>query len=226
MLQQRGGKGVRIRTVNIVARSHLMPPFSLAPLISTYPYDSEKFLSHIAVPHQRALFRIYKSGKVVSLSSKSISDLEASFAWLRSLLSGFGLNLSKAYEITNIVAVARIAPPLDLRSLAPFLPRASYDPAHNFELTADEHLVDAVVYYFLPSAIKPRQTALIFGSGRAVLTGFRSPHVLRAAARRLATEIATIIEDHPEVLAVKRRPTHHSSKIDVVSVAISGGVNS
>jgi len=227
MTQQRDGGGVKVRTVNIIARSHLIPPFSLAPLISTYPYDSEKFLTHIAVPHQRFLFHIYKSGKVVSLSSKSISDLEASFAWLRSRLVGFGLNLSKAYEVTNIVAVARIAPPLDLRALAPLLPRTSYDPTHDFGLTPfAPPFFNAVIYYFLPPAIKPRQTALIFRTGRATLTGFKSLHVLQAAARLLATEIATIIEDHPEILAVKRAQTDHTPKIDVVPVATSGGVNS
>jgi len=224
MSQQCTGKRVKVRTVNIVARSSLIPPFSLTPLISSYPYDREKFLSHIAVPHHRALFCIYDTGKVVSLSSKSISDLEASFAWLRALLSGYGLNLAKTCEITNIVAVARIAPPLNLRILAPFLPRASYDPSRDFGATSYERLFDAIVYHFLPPSIRPRQTALIFRTGRVTFTGFRSPVILRAAAQLLASQIARIIEDHPEVLTVKSVRTDQTHNIEVVPVAISGEV--
>lgn len=199
-MSQHGSRGVRVRTVNIVATTGLKPPFSLEPLLSTYPFDSEQFLNYIIVPSQRSLFRIFTTGKVVSLTAKSIPDLEASLAWLRALLAGFGLTLLDFYEISNIVGVAQIAPPLDLMCLVRYLPRASYEPSHDFGPTSFEHLLNAITYYFQPPSIKPRQTALIFRTGRATFTGFKSLPKLRAAARHLSREIADIIRCHPEVL--------------------------
>jgi TATA-box binding protein (TBP) (component of TFIID and TFIIIB) len=199
------GVGVKIRTVNIVARSSCIPPFSLAPLSAIYPFDSGKD-SYIAVPHHRALFYIYNTGKIVSFSSKSIKDFETSFKWLQTLLSRFGINISDTYEITNIVAIAQIAPPLELLQLVQFLPRAAYDSSRDLHPSSSEYLFDAIIYHFQPPAIKPRQTALIFRTGRATFAGFQSRTVLHAAARLLAAQIAHIIEDHPEVLARAHSP--------------------
>jgi TATA-box binding protein (TBP) (component of TFIID and TFIIIB) len=199
--QQLGDAGVKIRIVNIVAMTSLMPPFSLASLTSSHPFPSEKYSTHIAISHRNSYFAIFKTGKVLLLSSKSIRDVEASFAWLRTFFLEFGLTLSKSYEITNIVSVARIAPRLNLLSLAFLLPRSAYEPPNDLGPHAFHRSLNAIIYHFAPSPVKPRQTALIFASGRVILTGFKSFDVLHLKAHLLSEQIAHIVEDHPQVIA-------------------------
>lgn len=200
MPQQLGDAGVNIRIANIVAMTSLMPPFSLASLTSSHPFPSKKYSTHIAISHCNSYFAIFKTGKVLLLSSKSICDIEASFAWLRTFFLEFGLNLSQSYEITNIVSVARIAPRLNLLSLAFLLPRSAYEPPNDLGPHAFQRSLNAIVYHFAPSPVKPRQTALIFASGYGILTGFKSFDILHLKTHLLSEQIAHIAEDHPEVI--------------------------
>jgi len=204
--QQHDGQGVKVRIVNIVAVTALQSPFSLAKLKAVYPFAGENCLTHIAVSHERSYFAIFSTGKVLSFSSKSILGLEDAFTWLRAFLAQFGLKLSNSYEIVNVVGVLQTTTPLDLLVLGRVLPHSAYEPPSDLGLYDYHRQINALIYHFAPSPIRSRQTALIFSTGRVVLTGFKSIEILKMKAHLLADQIAQIVTSHPSVLAEERVP--------------------
>lgn len=184
---------------NIVAKSHIVPPFSLANLSAAFPFSTQSFLSRIYLPFRNINFSIFHSGSVISRASVSISELDTSFEWLRSIMASFDLKLSMDYEILNIVSSANLAPALNLLALAPHLPNCSYDPSPILNETEHECNVDAIVFYFDPKR-KPRGTALIFSSGKIIFTGFYSFPDLESNALQFSSLLLQIIQKHPEVM--------------------------
>ena len=199
VMDQQSQFQVKIKTANIVAKTAIQKPFSLATLAATFPYEHTWKQMMIRIQHQPVKFTIYITGTVVSRAAPTIHDLSASFAWLRAYLATFGLALSEAYQIMNIVAVAHIAPPLNLSELAPLLSNASYDPLYIEDDECVERVVDAIVYYF--SSEKPRKTALIVPTGRVTLTGFTSIASLNAKANALSSLLLQLAREQPEILA-------------------------
>jgi len=191
---------VKINTVNFIAKTAIKKPFSLSSLAAAFPFESSFELHRIAIPHHNVKFSIFTTGTVVCRAAQSFHELIASFAWLRSFLANFGLTFSEPYQISNIVAVAKIAPRLDLAQLAPLLHTASYDPLRVEDDYGFERVVDAIVYYFSPE--RPRNTALIFPTGRATLTGFTSIASLEAKAIALSSQLFQLAREHTEILAL------------------------
>jgi TATA-box binding protein (TBP) (component of TFIID and TFIIIB) len=200
-------KDVKIKVTNIVAKSLLVPPFSLNSLSSDYPFSPSPFFSRIAIPsgvNKNVSFSLFRSGVVVSRAAQSITDLEESFSWLRSFLDSYNLKLAEPYQIINIASVALLSPPLDLPQLSQVLPNCSYDPSPMLFSTGHEHLIHNLTYYFSADrTLKPRRTALIFPSGNVTLTGFISIPDLEAHALHLSALLSRIANEHSEVLAQK-----------------------
>jgi TATA-box binding protein (TBP) (component of TFIID and TFIIIB) len=191
---------VKINTVNFIAKTAIKKPFSLDALAARSPFLASSQLRRIPIYYNSVKFSIFTTGTVVCRAAHSFHELIASFAWLRRFLANFGLTFSEPYQITNIVAVARIAPRLDLSELAPLLNTASYDPIRVEDDYGIERAVDAIVYYFSPE--KPRNTALIFPSGRATLTGFTSIESLNAKAIALSSLLFQLAREHTEILTL------------------------
>ena len=192
----------QIKITNIVAKSQLVPPFSLSSLYDAYFYPSGRtVLSRILLPFKHMSLSIFRTGTVISRSAHSFSDLKASFDWLQSRLSPFDLKLSDHYTIINIVAFANLVPPMKLSILATQLLNCTYDPypLHS-EKDNYEHLVNCITFRFYEGEAKPRCTALIFPSGKVTFTGFKSVAELDAHALKLSSIIAEISQNHPEVL--------------------------
>lgn len=188
---------ININISNIVAKSQLVPPFSLSSLTSQYPFDPQAVLSRIYIPHNHTKFSIFRTGTVISRASRSLNDLEASFSWLRAFLFNFDLKLSHHYQVINIVAFSQlVSSPLNLHNLASHLPNCSYDPS----FLDGEHarLVDCITYYFHQG--RPRFTALIFPTGKVTFTGFQSTSDLEAHALKLSSLLSQISQNYPDVL--------------------------
>lgn len=182
-----------------------MPPFSLSTLSAAFPFSiKRRALSRILLlppfPLQHVNFSIFNTGSVISRSSRSILDVEASFSWLRSFLASFELELSSHYRILNVVASANLTPPLNLLVLSSFLPKCSYDPSPLLSDDGHEHLVNCITLYFQET--RPHYTALIFPTGNVTFTGFKSITELEQYALKLSALISEIIPHHPEVLTV------------------------
>jgi len=191
---------VKITTVNFIAKTAIKKPFSLDALAARSPFLASSELRRIPIYHDSVKFSIFTTGTVVCRAAQSFHELIASFAWLRGFLADFGLTFGEPYQIKNIVAVAKIAPRLDLAVLAPLLHTASYDPIRVEDEYGFERAVDAIVYYFSPE--RPRNTALIFPTGRATLTGFTSIASLEAKAIALSSQLFQLAREQTEILAL------------------------
>ena len=194
----------KIHINNIIAKSDIVPPFSLSTLSVAFPFSiKRRALSRILLlppfPLQHVNFSIFNTGSVISRSSRSVSDVETSFFWLRSFLASFELELSSNYRILNVVASANLVPPLNLSALSAYLLNCSYDPSPSLSDDGHEHLVNCITFYFHED--RPHYTALIFPTGNVTLTGFKSVAELEKYALKLSAIISEIIPDHPGVLA-------------------------
>ena len=197
-------KKSEIQITNIIAKSQLVPPFSLSSLEAKYPFDRKPVLSRIFIPYKHIKFSIFRTGTVMSRAARSLHELDNSFSWLSSeFLSDFNLELSHKYDVLNIVALSDFHlndSNFDLYQLTSYLPNSSYDPSPLFcEKDNLEHLVNCITYYFHEG--KPRYTALIFPTGKVTFTGFKSVTELESHVSKLFTLLSEISLDHPEVLS-------------------------
>ena len=188
-----------IRINNIVAKSEIVPPFSLSSFFAGSPPPTQHVLSNFFVPFDYISLSIFPTGSVISRSSRSVSDVKASFRWLRSVLAPFNLELSTHYDILNIAASVNLVLPLNLSALALYLPNCSYDPSPSLSDDGHEHLVNCITYYFHEA--RPHYTALIFPTGKVTFAGFKSVAELGLHTFKISSIIAEISQNHPEVLA-------------------------
>lgn len=180
---------------NIVAKSDIVPPFSLSSLSAAFPFPTRDVLSCIFLPFQHVNLSIFNTGSVISRSSRSLSDVKASFHWLSSFLAAHDLELSDQYDIINIAASINLAPSLNLLALFTYLPHCHYDPSDEDH----EHLVNCITFHFHEA--RSRYTALIFPTGNVIFTGFKSIAELGFHIPKLTSLLSEIILNHPEVLA-------------------------
>ncbi len=192
---------IEISVNTAIAKSNIVPPFSLSSLSATFPFSTQHVLSRIFLSHprQHSYFSIFHTGSVISRSSGSVQDIERSFYWLRSFLAPFNLELSTHYAVLNIVASSDIAPALNLPTLSRHLPHCSYDPSPSLSVGGYEHYVNCITFRFHKA--KPRYTALIFPSGNVIFTGFKTIDKLRLYISKFSSILSETILNHPEVLA-------------------------
>ena len=190
-----------IRINNIIAKSDIVPPFSLSLLSAAFRFPTQHVLSRILLsyPSQHSFFSIFHTGSVISRSSRSVQYVKGAFQWLRSFLSSFNLKLSSHYNILNIVASVNLLLPLNLSALALYLPNCSYDPSPLLSDDGREHLVNCITFYFQEA--RPHYTALIFPTGNVTFTGFKSIDELQLHTFKISSLIAEISLNHPEVLS-------------------------
>lgn len=196
-------KQPQMQITNIIAKSQLVPPFSLSSLEAKYPFDHKAVLSRIFIPYNHVKFSIFRTGTVMSRAARSFIELEDSFSWLSSkFLPHFNLELSDKHLVLNIVALSdlHLSSKFNLSQLASHLLNCSYDSSPLFsEKDELEHLINCIVYYFYEG--RPRYTALIFPTGKVTFTGFKSVVELERHAFKLASILSEITLDHPEVLS-------------------------
>ena len=194
-------KKPNIQIINIIAKSQLVPPFSLSSLEAKHPF-SPKALSRIFIPYKHVKFSIFRTGTVMSRASRSVNELEDSFNWLSSkFFPDFNLGLSDKYDVLNIVALSEFyVSHFNLSELATHLhSNCSYDPCATISEKDDlEHLVDCITYYFHEG--RPHYTALIFSTGKVIFTGFKSIAELELHCLKLSSSISKICLNHPEVI--------------------------
>ena len=194
-------KTPKIQITNFIAKSQLVPPFSLSSLEVKHPF-SPKALSRIFIPYKHVKFSIFHTGTVLSRAARSFDELDDSFNWLSSeFLPDFNLKLSDKYDVLNIVALSDFCVgSIDLSELATHLhSNCSYDPCATISDKDDlEHLVDCITYYFHEG--RPHYTALIFSTGKVIFTGFKSIAELELHCLKLSSSISKICLNHPEVI--------------------------
>lgn len=182
---------MNLKIANLFSVMHIKEPFSLVELEKEFPFKPQAKTRVIAIKSTSTTFTIFKTGAVTGKGSKDFILLQQDILWLESLLSGFGLKLT-CYRVANIVSIARVSKrKLTLTELAKHMPDSSYDP------TPPTIMPRAILY-------KPNgsRALLIYGTGIAVLTGFKTMTDSEEVAEETEKLITEIAREHPEVLGI------------------------
>jgi transcription initiation factor TFIID TATA-box-binding protein len=154
---------------NVVSTVKLSPTFDLEDLKSNLEnaeYNKSKFPGLVyRIKEPKAVFLLFNSGKVVCTGSKSIEDAQNASKRLIQELMKQGIDIDSPHEIIiqNIVASADLRSVLNLNSVALGfgMENIEYEPEQ----------FPGLVYRMSD----PKVVILLFGSGKMVITGGKSP---------------------------------------------------
>lgn len=183
------------KIVNLVALLKLCNKYNLRELEKIHPFTKYGKTTRIVLHSPKDVnFSLFGTGTIAARGAKTTLDLKEAVWWLRDYLKGFNLILNVRYKLVNIVATATVSNNrLELNELAQRLgAKASYDP------TPPERAPRAV--YYSVTDEKPHGVALIFGSGKAILTGFNKLSASAEAAKQLTEQIRVLAKLNPGVL--------------------------
>lgn len=154
---------------NVVSTTKLSDHFDLnniKSILDGAEYNKQKFpglIYRINVP--RAVFLLFNSGKVVCTGCKSIENAKNAFDQLYRKLIELGVDVQSSYEVSvqNIVAAAEVGNFLNLNAVALGfgMENVEYEP---------EQFPGLVYRMDIPKVV-----ILLFGSGKLVITGAKSP---------------------------------------------------
>ena len=165
-----------IDIVNVVASTKLAEAFDLPKIeldLEGTEYNKKKFPGLVyRVKAPKAAFLIFTSGKVVCTGSKNVEDVRTVITALAKTLKSIGIekiNLKPEIHVQNIVASADLKTRLNLNAVALGLENIEYEPEQ----------FPGLVYRIK----QPKVVVLIFGSGKLVITGGKSPEDCVEGAR-------------------------------------------
>lgn len=143
-------------------------------------YEPEKFPGLIyRVKDPKAALLLFRSGKVVCTGSKSSSQVRTVIEKVIKLIEEAGIFVDKEPEIVvqNIVGTANLGEKLNLNSIAMALglERVEYEPEQ----------FPGLVYRMF----EPKVVLLIFGSGKIVCTGGKTPQDVESAVKKIKEEL-------------------------------------
>ncbi len=173
-----------IKIENVVASAALDMDLDLERInmeLEGAEYKQEKFpgvVYRLTEPKTAAL--IFASGKVVFTGAKSVNDVETAVGKkVLDKLRGAGVDIKGKPEITvqNIVASADLGRPLDLNAIAIGLglENVEYEPEQ----------FPGLVYRLQD----PKVVLLLFGSGKVVCTGGKTPEDSRKGVEKVRGEL-------------------------------------
>lgn len=154
---------------NVVSTTKLSEHFDLnniKSILDGAEYKKRKFPGLIyRINEPRAVFLLFNSGKVVCTGCKSIENAKSAFDKLYRKLVELGVDVQSSYEVSvqNIVASADIGHLLNLNAvtLGFGMENVEYEP---------EQFPGLVYRMDIPKVV-----ILLFGSGKLVITGGKSP---------------------------------------------------
>lgn len=154
---------------NVVSTTKLSDHFDLIEIASKLEgaeYNKSRFPGIVyRMKEPKSVFLLFNSGKVVCTGCKSIDDAKNAADMLNKKLIGLGINIDGNYEhiIQNIVASADLGDVLNLNAVALGfgMENIEYEPEQ----------FPGLVYRM----DDPKVVILLFGSGKLVITGGKSP---------------------------------------------------
>lgn len=158
-----------LKIENVVSTTRFSDHFDLNKINSVLDraeYHKQKFPGLIfRMNEPRAVFLLFNSGKVVCTGCKSIENAKNAFDKLYRKLIELGVDVQSSYEVSvqNIVASAEVGNFLNLNAVALGfgMENVEYEP---------EQFPGLVYRMDIPKVV-----ILLFGSGKLVITGGRSP---------------------------------------------------
>lgn len=130
----------------------------------------------------KAAALVFRSGKVVCTGSKSVEDARRAVKQIINMLREINISVidEPDVKVQNIVASADLGVDLNLNAIAIGL------GLENIEYEPEQF--PGLVYRL----DNPRVVVLIFGSGKMVVTGGKSPDDARKAVERISEELRTL----------------------------------
>jgi transcription initiation factor TFIID TATA-box-binding protein len=165
-----------INIENVVASTKLAEEFDLHKIeaeLEDATYNKKKFPGLVyRVKAPKAAFLIFTTGKIVCTGAKNVEDVRTVITNLAKTLKSIGfekINLEPEIHVQNIVASANLKTHLNLNAVALGLENIEYEPEQ----------FPGLVYRIK----QPKVVVLIFGSGKLVITGGKSPEECEEGVR-------------------------------------------
>ena len=162
-------KSTGFKIENVVSTTKLSDNFDLNDIkskLENAEYNKSRFPGLVfRMKDPKAVFLLFNSGKVVCTGCKSIEDANKSGEMLNKKLVDLGIKTAGNYKVTiqNIVASAVLGDVLNLNAVALGL------GMENIEYEPEQF--PGLVYRMFD----PKVVILLFGSGKLVITGGKSP---------------------------------------------------
>lgn len=179
-----GGVTISTYTIeNVVASATLGSELDLQLLamsLDKAEYEPEKFPGLIyRTKEPKTALLLFKSGKVVCTGAKNSEQVHQAIGIVSELIREAGIAVADGPEIVvqNIVASADLGEDLNLNAIAITfgLEQVEYEPEQ----------FPGLVYRMTD----PKVVILIFGSGRLVCTGGKTPHDIEVAVAKITEEL-------------------------------------
>jgi len=176
----------RIKIENVVASTQIGENIDLNKIsreIKDSEYKPKQFPGLVLrTKEPKAAALVFRSGKVVCTGSKSVEDARRAVKQIVKMLKEIGISVIDEPEVKvqNIVASADLGVDLNLNAIAIGL------GLENIEYEPEQF--PGLVYRL----DNPRVVVLIFGSGKMVVTGGKSPDDARKAVERISEELRTL----------------------------------
>lgn len=156
---------------------------TLALGLSGAEYEPEQFPGLIyRLKNPKSATLLFRSGKLVCTGSRSLSNVKQAIDTVVSDVKKAGIPISASPEIVvqNIVASSDLGQDINLNAIAISLglERVEYEPEQ----------FPGLVYRL----DEPKVVVLLFGSGKLVCTGARTPQDVEAAVRKITEELQSI----------------------------------
>ena len=176
----------KIKIENVVASTQIGENIDLNKIsreIKDSEYKPKQFPGLVLrTKEPKAAALVFRSGKVVCTCSKSVEDARRAVKQIVKMLKEIGISVIDEPEVKvqNIVASADLGVDLNLNAIAIGL------GLENIEYEPEQF--PGLVYRL----DNPRVVVLIFGSGKMVVTGGKSPEDARKAVERISEELRTL----------------------------------
>jgi len=176
----------RIKIENVVASTQIGENIDLNKIAREIPdadYKPKQFPGLVLrTKEPKAAALIFRSGKVVCTGSKSVEDARRAVKQIVRIVGSLGIPVIEEPDVRvqNIVASADLGRELNLNAIAVGLglENVEYEPEQ----------FPGLVYRIRD----PRVVVLIFGSGKMVVTGGKTPDDARKAVEKIADELETL----------------------------------
>ena len=176
----------KIKIENVVASTQIGENIDLNKIAREIPdadYKPKQFPGLVLrTKEPKAAALIFRSGKVVCTGSKSVEDARRAVKQIVKIVGSLGIPVIEEPEVKvqNIVAPADLGTDLNLNAIAIGLglENVEYEPEQ----------FTGLVYRLRD----PRVVVLIFGSGKMVVTGGKTPDDARRAVEKIAEELESL----------------------------------
>lgn len=174
---------VKIRIENVVASSSLADVLDLQPItlgLDGVEYEPDRFPGAIyRLKEPKTAILLFHSGKLVCTGAKSMRAVESSIATVAQQIRKLGqrIKMHPKIEVQNIVASSDLESEINLNAIAVTLglDRVEYEPEQFPGLVCR---ID-----------EPKVVVLLFGSGKLVITGARTPSDLEVAVTKITKNL-------------------------------------